>query len=56
MTDTIVIDWSALPVPIDDGAARHLEGSRLPDISLNSINGEAVDLSSLAGLKEHRYD
>ncbi|MFL9882360.1 peroxiredoxin [Paraburkholderia agricolaris] len=49
MTDTIVIDWSTLPVPIDDGAANHLEGTSLPDFALTSTSGEAVHLSSLAG-------
>jgi peroxiredoxin len=38
-----------LPVPTDDGAADHLEGMRLPPVSLPSTAGEAVDLSSLGG-------
>ena len=49
MTNTLVIDWSTLPVPINDGAASHLEGTRLPDFALTSTSGEAVQLSSLAG-------
>ena len=38
-----------LPVPRDDGAARHLSGARLPDISLAATDGAAVNLSRLAG-------
>ncbi|RAS23427.1 peroxiredoxin [Paraburkholderia bryophila] len=49
MTNPLVIDWSTLPVPQDDGAARHLEGLRLPDLALTSTSGEAVHLSELAG-------
>ena len=39
-----------LPVPIDDGAARHLTGVRLPDIALPATTGSAVGLSKLKGL------
>jgi peroxiredoxin len=38
-----------LPVPEDDGAARHLRGLRLPDIVLSATDGEAVNLMRLAG-------
>lgn len=38
-----------LPVPQDDGAARHLEGVRLPDIALIATDGSAVNLSKLNG-------
>jgi peroxiredoxin len=38
-----------LPVPPDDGAARHLQGARLPDIALAATNGTAVNLSKLDG-------
>jgi peroxiredoxin len=38
-----------LPVPQDDGAARHLEGARLPDIALPATDGGLVDLSKLSG-------
>jgi peroxiredoxin len=38
-----------LPVPLDDGAARHLAGARLPDLALAATNGAAVNLSRLAG-------
>jgi peroxiredoxin len=38
-----------LPVPQDDGAARHLAGFRLPDIALVGTDGTAVNLSKLKG-------
>jgi peroxiredoxin len=38
-----------LPVPQDDGAARHLQGMRLPDVVLAATNATAVNLSKLAG-------
>lgn len=42
-------DWSALPCPVDDGAARHLPGSRLPSLPLPATDGTAVDLAALPG-------
>jgi peroxiredoxin len=42
-------DWSTIPAPIDDGAARHLVGAALPPVPLPSTSGETVDLSALAG-------
>lgn len=38
-----------IPAPKDDGAARHLTGRRLPDLALPATDGEAVNLSKLAG-------
>jgi peroxiredoxin len=38
-----------LPVPQDDGGARHLAGMALPDIALPATDGAAVNLSKLAG-------
>ncbi len=38
-----------LPVPVDDGAAAHLEGLRLPDVALSSTEGRAVNLAGLEG-------
>jgi peroxiredoxin len=38
-----------LPVPVDDGAARHLAGHALPDVALAATDGSAVNLSRLAG-------
>jgi peroxiredoxin len=42
-------DWSAIPVPIDDGAARHLRGTWTPSVPLPATDGTTVDLSSLPG-------
>jgi len=36
-----------LPVPTDDGAAAHLEGMRMPHISLWSPSGRPVDVGAL---------
>ena len=36
-----------LPVPSDDGAARHLPGRTMPSLSLPSIGGGEVDLTAL---------
>ena len=38
-----------LPVPPDDGAAAHLEGSGLPDIALPATDGSSVRLATLSG-------
>lgn len=43
------VDWSKIPAPQDDGAARHLLGLRLPDVSLPATNGSAVALARLKG-------
>jgi peroxiredoxin len=40
---------SGIPVPQDDGAARHLPGRRLPALALPATDGSRVDLSKLAG-------
>ncbi len=42
-------DWSSLPRPEDDGAARHLEGARHPALELPSSDGSTVDLAALPG-------
>jgi peroxiredoxin len=38
-----------LPVPQDDGAARHLTGLEMPDIPLAATDGTRVSLARLAG-------
>lgn len=38
-----------LPAPVDDGAARHLDGMRLPDVSLQATDGGRVSLAKLQG-------
>ena len=39
----------ALPAPQDDGAARHLTGAALPDLSLPATHGADVNLARLVG-------
>jgi len=38
-----------IPVPQDDGAARHLAGAKLPDLALPATSGSVVNLSKLKG-------
>jgi peroxiredoxin len=38
-----------LPVPVDDGAAAHLAGMRLPDVALQATDGSTVSLAALPG-------
>jgi peroxiredoxin len=38
-----------LPVPIDDGACAHLQGSTVPPVRLRSSSGRVVDLAALRG-------
>jgi peroxiredoxin len=38
-----------LPIPIDDGAADHLRGSRVPDIGLPATDGRLVSLAAIQG-------
>jgi peroxiredoxin len=38
-----------LPVPQDDGAARHLTGLKLPSLRLAATDGSEVDLAALSG-------
>ncbi len=38
-----------LPAPLDDGAATHLTGMRLPDVSLGATDGTRVSLAKCAG-------
>jgi peroxiredoxin len=42
---------AGLPVPLDDGAAEHLAGSRMPHMSLRSTNGDIVDVWDLASTR-----
>jgi len=45
----LAVDWSSIPTPIDDGAARHLEGLSLPDVALPATDGSHVSLARQAG-------
>jgi peroxiredoxin len=38
-----------IPAPLDDGAARHLTGMRLPNLALLATDGARVNLSRLEG-------
>lgn len=38
-----------LPVPVDDGAASHLEGSLLPNLTLVNTDGSGVNMAELCG-------
>jgi peroxiredoxin len=50
MSSIATPDWSTLPAPEDDGAARHLPGLRMPSIALAATDGASVDLSTLPGI------
>ena len=39
---------SGIPIPQDDGAARHLAGAKLPDLVLPATDGTSVNLSRLS--------
>jgi peroxiredoxin len=43
------VDWSKIPAPPDDGAARHLEGMAVPDVALAATDGTQVSLSKISG-------
>ncbi|MEO6842349.1 MAG: peroxiredoxin [Bradyrhizobium sp.] len=43
------VDWSKIPAPADDGAARHLVGMAIPPLSLMATDDTAVMLSALPG-------
>jgi len=47
--DFLTIDWSLLPQPVDDGAARHLPGARVPEIALPGTDGSAISLAAFGG-------
>lgn len=43
------VDWSKIPAPPDDGAARHLEGMSVPDVALAATDGTQVSLGKIPG-------
>jgi peroxiredoxin len=49
MSSIATPDWSTIPAPKDDGAARHLIGMQLPAIALQATDGSTVDFSALRG-------
>jgi peroxiredoxin len=42
---------AGLPMPVDDGAADHLRGSRVPDVTLPATDGRRVNLASISGMR-----
>ena len=38
-----------LPIPQDDGSTNHLNGLKLPNLSLNASNGKAINLADIKG-------
>jgi peroxiredoxin len=45
----LAVDWSKIPAPVDDGAARQLQGAKVPDIALSATDGSQISLARLAG-------
>ena len=43
------VDWSRIPAPVDDGAAKHLVGMTMPPVVLPATDGASVMLSHLKG-------
>ncbi|MDB5484982.1 MAG: putative thiol-specific antioxidant related protein, partial [Tardiphaga sp.] len=43
------VDWSAIPAPVDDGGADHLEGMTIPPIALRATDDTSVVLEELTG-------
>jgi peroxiredoxin len=43
------VDWSKIPAPQDDGAARHLAGMAVPDVALAATDGTQVSLAKVPG-------
>lgn len=43
------VDWSKIPAPPDDGAARHLEDMAVPDVALTATDGTQVSLAKIPG-------
>ena len=43
------VDWSKIPAPQDDGAARHLTGLAVPDVPLMDTSGARVTLAKIPG-------
>jgi len=43
------VDWSKIPAPTDDGAARHLADATVPPVALAATDGSTVTLATLKG-------
>jgi len=42
-------DWASIPAPVDDGATRHLPGTKVVSVPLQATDGRVVDLAALRG-------
>lgn len=49
MPNLLSADWSKIPPPRDDGAARHIVGSLAPSVAVRSTDGGTIDLANLEG-------
>jgi peroxiredoxin (alkyl hydroperoxide reductase subunit C) len=47
--DLLAVDWSRIPAPEDDGAARHLIGAMIAPVSLPATDKSRVTLAELSG-------
>ncbi|MEQ1576529.1 MAG: peroxiredoxin [Hyphomicrobium sp.] len=45
----MAVDWTAIPPPHDDGAARHLAGQTLPSLALPATDRSNINLAELPG-------
>jgi peroxiredoxin len=43
------VDWSKIPAPVDDGAAKHLNGMKIPSVGLRATDDTILTLSALPG-------
>jgi peroxiredoxin len=43
------VDWSKIPAPANDGAAKHLVGMKIPPLGLLATDDTSVTLSTLPG-------
>ena len=50
MNSLTEVDWSEIPAPQDDGQAAHLQGMKIPAVTLQAHDGNSVNLSTTAGL------
>lgn len=49
IANLLTADWSKIPAPADDGAARHLTGAAMPDVTLPATDGTSVSLARREG-------
>ena len=49
MTSNVNLLPTDLPIPKDDGTTNHLQGMKLPNISLKATNGKTINLGEIKG-------